>query len=994
MCPGWESRKAEEEKKAAAEEAERKKAQQAAEVLQPAGGFSRVSPSSSSSSSSSSPPPSPPPPPSSSSSSSRPPPLFPPVLSGLSSAAKVRKAQGEAEAWQAAEEQEKGEFRQQLSSRLQELGGFDKRDRFGTAVSLRQELQTIRALLGQEQQADLDELQAQLAAGSSRKEVGKQADVLLLEATVHRAQVAQPGHSATQVLEVVTGAVRSLQQLSTEVHAQRTELAATHMRLETDSLTKQEFKRICNQPQMQEFYYTLYTELNQLFVGAVAAASGLMTLDLGSALEKNEHIGKMVSTLAVHAGAEVLRGIPFASVVGAAVKAALDFRSRREKKLEVRNIAWAVQRSHDVAWLARRLARRLTMALERDICEPPTALQSEQAWSTQAQQWRQRKLQQVKDWVSRVKFCVLETLSGVYRSPAERLAAEKAMEVAGYLIAGSCSEAQTVEQVVELLLELVGPGPQLPPPAAAAAATSTVEMSGGASSASGLSSSSLEVVEVAAARQESLTAARRDSLVKRAELEEMLKSKAELEDKLQSVTLQLERLKQAELDEKMQSMTLEFEKMKNEMQQNRRKHEKSERKLRKLEQQMGEGGDGAGQAQSTVKQAPGDAKLAELVQREVGRHQAQLDEQGRAIQKLVDHNPQVADELQQEAERARLREAANSQARRQLLGQAAAPHATDWSNDDVLQWLRELKQYNDDVVQWMMVPACAAAGLEQRRRAAVAAGAEAIVMPACAAAGLEQGRRAAVAAGAEAIVMMVPACLCAAAGMEQRRRGAVAAGAEAIVMMVPACLCAAAGMEQRRRGAVAAGAEAIVMMVPACLCAAGLEQRRRAAVAAGTEAIDWSNDDVVQWLRELKLHPYKISEDTLQNCREHNIDGRVLLALDGEGLKELGIYNPLLRAKLLAKIRELDKPPCPGDLRLMTLHPCDLRRLALRGPPVGGTAQLELQCGHAFASLVWHGLEEATGDVSTTSNDSKILELLSAGPPGGARLFLANSEPA
>eukprot|EP00808_Paulinella_micropora_P030824 g10555.t1 len=70
----------------------------------------------------------------------------------------------------------------------------------------------------------------------------------------------------------------------------------------------------------------------------------------------------------------------------------------------------------------------------------------------------------------------------------------------------------------------------------------------------------------------------------------------------------------------------------------------------------------------------------------------------------------------------------------------------------------------------------------------------------------------------------------------------------------------------------------------------------------------WSNDNVLQWLRELKLHPYKISEETLQNCREHNIDGRLLLALDGEGLKELGVYNPLLRAKLLVKIRELDKP--------------------------------------------------------------------------------------
>eukprot|EP00808_Paulinella_micropora_P030823 g10554.t1 len=290
---------------------------------------------------------------------------------------------------------------------------------------------------------------------------------------------------------------------------------------------------------------------------------------------------------------------PFASVVGAAVNAALDFHIGREKRLsdvqygspEVRNIAQAVQRSHD---------------------------QSEQAWTTQAQQWRQRKLQQVKDWVSRVKFCVLETLSGVYRSPAERLAAEKAMEVAGFLIAGSCREAQTGEQVVELLLELVGPGPQLPPPAAAAA-TSTVEVSGGASSASGLSSSSFKVVEVAAARQESLAAARRDSLVKRAQLEEMLKSerlkKADLEEKLQSVTLQLEGLKNSEL----QSVTLELEKMKNE------------------------------KKKSTVKQAPGDAKLAELDQREVGRHQAQLDEQGHAIQVLVQHIPQAADELHEEA---------------------------------------------------------------------------------------------------------------------------------------------------------------------------------------------------------------------------------------------------------------------------------------------------------------------------------------------------------
>eukprot|EP00808_Paulinella_micropora_P022244 g19999.t1 len=73
------------------------------------------------------------------------------------------------------------------------------------------------------------------------------------------------------------------------------------------------------------------------------------------------------------------------------------------------------------------------------------------------------------------------------------------------------------------------------------------------------------------------------------------------------------------------------------------------------------------------------------------------------------------------------------------------------------------------------------------------------------------------------------------------------------------------------------------MLVHVC-AAAGLEQRRRDAVAAGTEAIvmmDWSNDKVVQWLQKMKLHPDKISEDTLRTCREHNIDGRVLLALDG-----------------------------------------------------------------------------------------------------------------
>eukprot|EP00808_Paulinella_micropora_P020754 g939.t1 len=81
----------------------------------------------------------------------------------------------------------------------------------------------------------------------------------------------------------------------------------------------------------------------------------------------------------------------------------------------------------------------------------------------------------------------------------------------------------------------------------------------------------------------------------------------------------------------------------------------------------------------------------------------------------------------------------------------------------------------------------------------------------------------------------------------------------------------------------------------------------RDRTGSGVLCMDWSNDDVLQWLRELKLQPYKISEATLQSCREHNIDGRMLLALDGEGLKALGIHNPLLRAKLLAKIRELDK---------------------------------------------------------------------------------------
>lgn len=105
---------------------------------------------------------------------------------------------------------------------------------------------------------------------------------------------------ATALLEETVSKVRALTE---EVGAHRNDLARFHRLHETDKETLAELQEIQADQHLQAFYSCLYTELNQHFVGAIAATSGLMKLELdGAATMKSMAAGKGASAMAAQAG--------------------------------------------------------------------------------------------------------------------------------------------------------------------------------------------------------------------------------------------------------------------------------------------------------------------------------------------------------------------------------------------------------------------------------------------------------------------------------------------------------------------------------------------------------------------------------------------------------------------------------------------------------------------------------------------------------------------
>jgi len=105
-------------------------------------------------------------------------------------------------------------------------------------------------------------------------------------------------------------------------------------------------------------------ELNQQFIGSIAAGSGLLKLDLTSlepvTAAANIAVGEAVGYMVLQSSYNVIHSIPMASIAAAAAKGAADFRLLRKKGLEIRNVAKAVQLAKDPSSLARLLARKVS----------------------------------------------------------------------------------------------------------------------------------------------------------------------------------------------------------------------------------------------------------------------------------------------------------------------------------------------------------------------------------------------------------------------------------------------------------------------------------------------------------------------------------------------------------------------------------------------------------------------------------------------------------
>ena len=418
----------------------------------------------------------------------------------------------------------------------------------------------------------------------------------------------------------------------------------------------------------------------------------------------------------------MLRGIPLASIAASAVEGSLQFYHGRQKALDIRHIAQAVQKAQDVSRLARRIARLVTLcsALKAEILNPSAkAVEScsEEGWGGRAQYWKTAAVSSLRDWVKRAKYWVLEHATGVYRSVPERMAAEKAVEIVDFLIAGECSEAKDEEEVVKVLLGLILPfeGGEEEGQPGALTGTATSSSSSSSSSCSSSSSSSASASSSPSSYSSLPSAAKTVAtpiLVQHAgplaepsstshadELRALKEMMRQQQEKLQQQEKELQQ--QAKLQQQHAKLQQQH---REEVERLRRENKKkaSAAELLKLKKEVGaEDGGPGGQASALM---PGKGKgqgwseqEVQALQRGLARLEQRVDEHGEYFQVMVPNSPQaVQDEIDRNyQERKRKEERMRSeeflQARRDLFGDLETSAAKSWTVDKVVAWLGGLE---------------------------------------------------------------------------------------------------------------------------------------------------------------------------------------------------------------------------------------------------------------------------------------------------------------
>ena len=253
--------------------------------------------------------------------------------------------------------------------------------------------------------------------------------------------------SGTEYKQIVSG-LSFLNQAFKTITKQQEDIGRLNELHARDPIALTEIAEIDKDLMLKTHYDSLRIHLYQLFIGAIAISSGNIKVDSGFSSLATKGLGMAITQGAIHIGVTVTKGIPVASIFGAAIESMANFAIERNQKIDLRKLAQIAQvRESTPELLAQELARKITYGQQKIIRDSSKSGQGSSGLS---------KLKaEVQECAAAMKKFIKEKVAGRQLNPIQCLAEDTVVDLMVFAASDEFKGLETRQAVVNKALQLL-----------------------------------------------------------------------------------------------------------------------------------------------------------------------------------------------------------------------------------------------------------------------------------------------------------------------------------------------------------------------------------------------------------------------------------------------------------------------------------------------------------------------------------------------------------